>query len=338
VTTFLVPGTAGVPSQEVTTAPERPVATPAIDLLEGRRTLCRLRGDGPDRSMTEGEAGPDEDPRGADYTAFALTPFGTTLGAEIAGVDLGGPLDVDLRAELHRALLEWKVLVFRDQDLSSAAQRAFARHWGELETNPLLEQGEDPRVVRFTKGGEGPQTYENIWHADTTFRAEPAMGAVLRMVRTPPFGGDTMWADMAAAYDNLTDEVKDRIEGATATHDMVPGFVRFLDPERLARLQDTFPPVHHPVVRIHPETGRRTLFVNASFTTAIDGLDPAESDALLRHLFAQAHVPEYQVRVRWAPGSVVFWDNRATQHYAVGDYHPHPRVAERVAIAGGRPL
>ena len=299
----------------------RPTSTPAIDLLEGRRHLCRLPGDGPDR---------------CPYTAFELTPLGATLGAEIRGIELAAA-DAATRAEIHRALLEWKVLFFPDQHLGPTGQRVFARYWGELETNPLLEQGDDPAVVRFTKGGDGPQTYENIWHVDTSFRPKPAMGAVLRMVETPPHGGDTMWADMAAAYDNLTPEVRAGIDGAVAVHDMVPGFVRFLSEDLLARLQDVFPPVTHPVVRTHPETGRRTLFVNSAFTTRIEGLEPAESDALLRHLFAQAHVPEYQVRYRWAPGTVAFWDNRATQHYAVGDYHPHRRAAERVAIVGDRP-
>ena len=318
VTTILEPGSTPVGGS-------RPRATPAGDLLEGRRYLRRLPGDGPDRCRE-------------DYAAFTLRPLGVTLGAEIHGVDLARPLALELREEIHRALLEWKVLFFPDQHLTSAAQREFARSWGELETNPLLEQGEDASVVRFAKGGDGPQTYENIWHVDTSFRENPAMGAVLRMVQTPPVGGDTMWADMAAAYDNLSDEVRGRIDGAVAVHDMVPGFVRFLEPDRLARLQEDFPPVHHPVVRTHPETGRRTLFVNASFTTAIVGMEPMESDALLRHLCAQAHVPEYQVRYRWRPGTVAFWDNRATQHYAVGDYHPHPRVAERVAIVGDRPV
>ena len=296
----------------------RPHATPAIDLLEGRRTLRRLAGDGPDRP----------------FETFTLTPLGATLGAEISGVDLGRPLPEPVRDEVHRALLEWKVLFFRDQHLTSAAQRGFARLWGELETNPQLEQGDDASVTRFAKGGDGPQTYENIWHVDTSFRPEPGMGAVLRMVATPPRGGDTMWADMAAAYDNLSDAVKARIEGARAEHDMVPGFSRFLPAQRVAELADMFPPVTHPVVRIHPETGRRTLFVNAAFTTRIVGMDADESDALLRHLYAQAHVPEYQVRFRWTEGTVAFWDNRATQHYAVGDYHPHPRVAERVSIRG----
>jgi len=284
--------------------------------------LRRRAGDGPERP----------------WTKFEVVPLGVTLGAEIRGVDLTVPLAADVRDELHCALLEWKVLFFREQHLTSAQQQDFGRLWGELETNPLLEQGEDASVVRFAKGGGGPQTYENVWHVDTSFRPEPAMGAVLRMVATPPYGGDTLWADMAVAYDNLSDEVKARIEGARAVHDMVPGFSRFLVEDKLERLQDTFPPVTHPVVRTHPETGRRTLFVNGSFTTRVVGMERAESDALLRHLFAQAHVPEYQVRFGWEPGTVAFWDNRATQHYAVGDYHPHPRVAERVAIAGGRPF
>ncbi|WP_285597225.1 TauD/TfdA family dioxygenase [Actinomycetospora sp. NBRC 106378] len=300
----------------------RPRATPAIDLLEGRRSLRPLQGDGPERCRYEG---------------FALTPVGVTLGAEVRGVDLARPLDFALRIELNRALLDWKVLFFPDQHISSTEQRAFARQWGELETNPLLEAGEDPSVVRFAKGGDGPQTYENIWHVDTSFRPAPAMGAVLRMITTPPFGGDTLWADMAAAYDNLADEVRARIDDAVAVHDMVPGFARFLDADKLRRLEDTFPPVTHPVVRIHPETGRRTLFVNGAFTTRIVGMEQAESDALLRHLFAQAHTPEYQVRYRWTEGTVAFWDNRATQHYAVGDYGSHTRVAERVAILGGKP-
>lgn len=304
---------------ELETPVSRPRSTPAVDLLEGERVLRRLPGDGPDRP----------------YELVTVTPVGRTVGAEITGLDLSTVPGADLRAELHRALLEWKVLFFPGQQMTSVQQREFGLLWGGLETNPLLDAGDSADVVRF---GAGTKTYENIWHADTTFRSEPAMGAVLRMVQTPPFGGDTMWADMAVAYDNLSADVRARIDDAVAVHDMVPGFARFLDTEKLARLEDRFPPVTHPVVRTHPETGRRTLFVNSSFTTEIVGLAREESDALLRHLFAQAHVPEYQVRYRWAEGTVAFWDNRATQHYAVGDYHPHRRVAERVAIAGDQPF
>ncbi|MEU9556283.1 TauD/TfdA dioxygenase family protein [Streptomyces fumanus] len=271
------------------------------------------------------------------YELFRLVPLARTIGARIEGVDLSRPLTGALRAELDRALLEWKVLFFRAQHLTADRQRAFARHWGELETNPLLAAGSRADVVRFDKGDTANPTFENVWHTDVTFRERPALGAVLQLREVPPSGGDTLWADMAAAYDNLSREVKDRIDGAYAVHDFVPGFARFTPPERLAPFQEVFPPVEHPVVRTHPVTGRRTLFVNASFTTRIVGMDRDESDRLLRHLFQQAHVPEYQVRFRWGPGDIAFWDNRATQHYAVNDYGPHRRVAERVAIAGDRP-
>ncbi|MZE75457.1 TauD/TfdA family dioxygenase, partial [Streptomyces sp. SID5789] len=272
------------------------------------------------------------------YEHFEVVPQARTIGAEIRGVDLSRPLGATLREELNRALLEWKVLFFRAQHLTSGQQRDFAGHWGELETNPLLSAGASADVVRFDKGAGGAPTYENVWHTDVTFRERPALGAVLQLREVPPFGGDTMWADMAAAYDNLPPEVKERVDGARAVHDFIPGFARFYGPERLAPHQDLFPPVEHPVVRTHPETGRRMLFVNTSFTTRITGMDRAESDRLLRLLFQQAHVPEYQVRFRWQAGDVAFWDNRATQHYAVGDYGSERRVAERVAIAGDRPF
>ncbi|WP_328440875.1 TauD/TfdA family dioxygenase [Streptomyces sp. NBC_00444] len=300
----------------------REARVPEGGMYEGARTLRRL------------PEGWQERP----YQHLELVPQGCTIGAEVRGADLARPLDPALREELNRALLEWKVLFFRAQHLTSAQQRDFARNWGELETNPLLARGSSEDVVRFDKGGAATSTFENVWHADVTFRERPALGAVLQLREVPPFGGDTMWADMAAAYDNLPQDVKDHIDGATAVHDFIPGFARFYGPERLAPYQDEFPPVEHPVVRTHPETGRRLLFVNTSFTTRITGMEREESDRLLRYLCQQAHVPEYQVRFRWQPGDVAFWDNRATQHYAVNDYGSHRRVAERVAIAGDRPF
>ncbi|UJW34847.1 TauD/TfdA family dioxygenase [Saccharothrix sp. AJ9571] len=295
----------------------RPAHVPADGILEGPRVL------------NHGESRP--------YPLFSLMPLGPVIGAEIDGVDLGEPLTAELRAELNRALLEWKVLFFRDQDITSAQQRAFARNWGPLETNPFIPTGDSEQVTRFARGAAMPG-FENIWHTDVTFRPEPALGSVLRLIEVPPFGGDTMWADMAAAYDNLPEDVRARIDGLTAVHDFIPGFERFSDVDFLASQQAHFPPVEHPVVRTHPESGRRMLFVNQAFTTHIVGLEREESDRLLRLLFQQAHVPEFQVRFRWRPNSVAFWDNRATQHYAVNDYFPHPRVAERVAIAGDRPF
>ncbi|MFE0381058.1 TauD/TfdA dioxygenase family protein [Streptomyces inhibens] len=303
------------------TPPLRPHRVPADGLYEGPRLLRRTPDGWEDRP----------------YELFEVVPQAATLGAEIRGLDLSRPLSEGLRTELNRALLEWKVLFFRGQHLSSAAQREFACNWGELETNPLLAPGDSKDVVRFDKATGGVPTFENVWHTDVTFRERPALGAVLQLREVPPAGGDTMWADMAAAYDNLPMEIRALIDGAHAVHDYLPGFARFYSPAQLAPFQAEFPPVEHPVVRRHPETGRRMLFVNASFTTRIVGLTEAESDRLLRVLFQQAHVPEYQVRWRWQAGDIAFWDNRATQHYAVNDYGTHPRVAERVAIAGDRP-
>ncbi|MGW0828737.1 TauD/TfdA dioxygenase family protein [Streptomyces sp. NPDC002845] len=300
----------------------REARVPRDGIYEGERVLRRL------------PEGWEERP----YEHVELVPQGRTIGAEVRGIGLAQPLTDAVRAELNRALLEWKVLFFRGQRLTSGQQRDFARQWGELETNPLLARGSSEDVVRFDKGDGATPTFENVWHADVTFRERPALGAVLQLHEVPPFGGDTMWADMAVAYDNLPQEVKDRIDGARAVHDFIPGFARFHSPERLIPFQSDLPPVEHPVVRTHPETGRRMLFVNTSFTTRIVGMEQEESDRLLRYLTQQAHVPEYQVRFRWQPGDVAFWDNRATQHYAVNDYAPHRRVAERVAIAGDRPF
>ncbi|WP_413797286.1 TauD/TfdA dioxygenase family protein [Streptomyces iranensis] len=300
----------------------REATIPPDGMYEGARVLRRL------------PEGWEERP----YERFEIAPLGRVIGAEIRGLDLSRPLEPALREELNRALLEWKVLFFRAQHLTSEQQRGFARNWGELETNPLLAAGSSEDVVRFDKASGATPTFENIWHTDVTFRTRPALGAVLQLREVPPVGGDTMWADMAAAYDNLPTEVRERVDGATAVHDVIPGFVRFYGPERLAPFQEMFPPVEHPVVRTHPETGRRTLFVNTSFTTRITGMGREESDRLLSFLCRQAHVPEYQVRFHWQPGDIAFWDNRATQHYAVNDYAPHRRVAERVAIEGDRPF
>ncbi|KAA9150718.1 taurine dioxygenase [Amycolatopsis acidicola] len=299
----------------------RRTRVPAGGILEGPRVLRRL----------------PEDAEPRPYHLFGVRPLGRVIGAEIEGVDLARPLTPELREELNRALLEWKVIFFRDQDITAEQQRAFARHWGPLETNPFLPKGDSDEVTRFTRTAAMPG-FENVWHVDVTFRPNPALGSVLRLVRVPPVGGDTIWADMAAAYDNLPADVRRRLEGLRAVHDFVPGFERFSDNDFLASRQDEFPPVEHPVVRIHPETGRRTLFVNQSFTTHIVGMDRDESDELLRYLFVQAHVPEFQVRFHWTENAVAFWDNRATQHYAVNDYAPEVRIAERVAIAGDRPF
>ena len=285
-------------------------------------------------------------PEGFDtrpYERFALRPLSPTIGAEVDGVHLADPMDDELQAELRRALLEWKVLFFRDQDITRDQQRAFAQRWGDLEQHPFykyVQPGktqDEADVVRLAKDRVSPGV-ENEWHADITWHANPSFGAVLRAVEVPAVGGDTLWADAGAAYDGLPDDVRARIDTLVAVHDWRHTFGLAMPPALVEELSDAFPVVEHPVVRVHPETGRRTLFVNAIFTRHIVGLDEDESDALLSRLYAEMRRPEYQCRFRWTAGAVAFWDNRATQHYAASDYHPQPRVMDRVSIVGDRPV
>ncbi len=272
-----------------------------------------------------------------------VTPCGPVLGAEVAGFEASDVVDPDTAAVLRALLLRHKVLFFRDLDLTHEQHLALGRVWGVLEGHPVINHVPGyPEIldIRGSEGrvenAEGNRRFQRLdkWHTDVTFRAAPSMGAVLRARVLPPIGGDTLWADAAAAYDGLSDEIKARIEGRMATHDLLYDFGDRIAPERRAAMAAEFPAQHHPIVRIHPETGAKTLFVNASFTSRIDGIDDAESSALLRDLLDQFKVPEYQVRFRWTPNAVAVWDNRATQHYPVADYWPSSRRMERVTIAG----
>jgi taurine dioxygenase len=269
------------------------------------------------------------------YDSFTVSPLTPTIGAEIA-IDLRA-VDDAIHRDLHQALLDWKVLFFRDQRLSVEQHRDFGARWGELEVHPFLPEGDIPEVVRFEKS-DTSKGYENIWHSDVTWRQVPSMGSILRAREVPAVGGDTLWADMGAAYDGLSDDVKERIDGLTAIHDFALTFGLAYEGEELERLREQYPPAEHPVVRTHPETGRKTLFVNEIFTSHIVDMDATESDALLRELTKQSRIPEYQCRFRWSVDAIAFWDNRATQHYAVSDYWPSRRVMERVTVVGDRPF
>lgn len=274
-------------------------------------------------------------------TRFSLRPVTPLIGAVVDGVNLADPVDVELFTQLNQALLEWKVLFFRDQHITGEQQVAFAANWGPLEVHPFYgpatgTEASRPEVVRLEKD-ERVSGFENSWHTDVTWRVEPSLGSVLRAIEVPEVGGDTMWADMAAAYDRLTPQMKERLEGLRAVHDWYLSFGLVMDPAERDRLRAEFPPVEHPVVRTHPETGRKTLYVNRIFTQHIVGLEPDESAELLEFLYQQAIFGEYQCRWRWRPGDVAFWDNRATQHYAISDYSPARRVMERITICGDRP-
>ncbi|MBX3313408.1 MAG: TauD/TfdA family dioxygenase [Actinobacteria bacterium] len=271
------------------------------------------------------------------YERFELRPLTPTIGAEVVGVDLVA-MDDDTFAEVHRALLEWKVLFFRDAGLDPESHTALGARWGELESHPfLINRADLPTTVRFEKN-EALTGYENVWHSDVSWRAVPSLGSLLRAVEVPPTGGDTLWADMAAAYDCLDPALQERLDGLEAVHDWIDTFGMLMDPEERERTRENFPPSVHPVVRTHPETGRKTLYVNAIFTTGIVGLDPEEGDQLLEHLCRQADHPEYQCRWKWSVGDLAIWDNRATQHYATSDYSPQRRVMERVTVIGDRPF
>ncbi|MFF3615356.1 TauD/TfdA dioxygenase family protein [Streptomyces sp. NPDC002580] len=269
-----------------------------------------------------------------EYQHLGIRPLTPHIGAEIDGVDLSRPMGEDLAQELKQALLEWKVIFFRDQHaFDPQSQLALSGLWGKPEVNPFFPKGDTAGVSRLAKDAMAIGT-ENIWHSDHSFMAAPALGSILRAVEVPPAGGDTQWADMAAAYDNLSAKTQARIEGLTAVHDWVPSWGAMMTESQIAAFRDALPPVEHPVVVRHPRTGRKLLYVNEPFTTRIVGLSDSESRDLLDELVLQARIPEYQVRFRWHPGSVAIWDNIATQHYAINDYYPQRRVMERIAIAG----
>lgn len=273
-----------------------------------------------------------------DLTILPMTP---TIGAEVEGIDLSRPLDVRTVSALRRALLDWKVLFFRDQDITTEQHLAFARNFGDLEVHPFAPQKPGyPEVLAITHDANS-RGKENTWHSDVTWRLEPSLGSILRALEIPPVGGDTLFADMYAAYDGLKDEVKAKVEGKIAVHDFVnfrKGMrKRGVSEEEIAAFDRQYPKVEHPVIRTHPETGRKAIYVNAGFTQHIVGMEKAESDALLAHLYAQAAIPEYQCRFRWTPNAIAFWDNRASQHYAASDYFPAVRRMERVTVVGDRP-
>jgi taurine dioxygenase len=283
--------------------------------------------------------------------SIKVEPLTCSIGALLGNVDLGAASrDSATVAEIGALLLKHRVLFFRDQTMSRAEHVAFARHFGELEDHPVAgSDPENPGLVRIYKSPENPtDRYENSWHTDATWREKPPFGAVLRCVECPPVGGDTMWANMALAYERLPEHVKAQIAGLRARHSIEASFGAAMPIEKRLALKAQFPDAEHPVVRTHPDTGEKILFVNA-FTTHFTNFHTSErvrfgqdyapgASQLLQYLQAQASVPEFQVRWRWQPNSVAMWDNRATQHYAVMDYPPCVRKMERAGIVGDIPF
>ena len=277
-------------------------------------------------------------------TTLTIEPISPALGAVVSGIDLRQPLDDAQQQAIERALLQHQVLFFRDQPLSPAQQANFARRFGDLHIHPIYPSVPEQREVIVLDTAVTDVRDNAIWHTDVTFLETPALGAVLAAKQLPAYGGDTLWASGIAAFEALSKPLQQLLDGLTATHDIGKSFPqeRFGATDAdLARLEEARlknPPRSHPVIRTHPVTGRKALFVSDGFTTRINEVSAAESRALLDLLFAHFSRPEFSVRWRWQENDVAFWDNRVTQHYAVDDYRPQRRVMHRATILGDKPF
>jgi len=282
--------------------------------------------------------------------SIKIEPMTRSIGGLLENVSLSdASRDDALFAEIRALLLKHKVLFLHDQDITRAEHVAFARRFGDLEDHPVVGSDPDhPGLVRIYKGPDSRnEQYENAWHCDTTWRECPQFGAVLRCTESPAIGGDMLWANMVEAYARLPDYVKTQIANLKARHSIEASFGAAMPIEKRLALKAQYPDAEHPVVRTHPETGEKILFVNA-FTTHFTNFHTPQNvrfgqDAnpgaalLLNYLVSQAYVPEYQVRFRFRKNSVAIWDNRCTQHYAVQDFWPAVRNLERAGIIGDKP-
>lgn len=271
-----------------------------------------------------------------DTGTLDVRPMTPAIGAEILNIDLGASDIANSVPEIRAALLQYGVIFFRDQQLTQEQHISFARHFGELEIHPATPKDQpNPEVLHIAHGPKS-RGQENNWHSDVTWRECPSLGSILMAREVPDCGGDTLFANMHLAYERLSEQMQRFCEGLTAVHDIARVFAKRLNkaPEEL---HDKYPPMRHPVIRTHPETGERAIYVNNGFTSHIEGLSDKESRWLLEHLYATAADVEIQCRFRWRAGSIAFGDNRVCQHLAVSDYFPARRVMERVTIAGDRP-
>ena len=269
--------------------------------------------------------------------------IGKYLGAEVTGLDFTHPLEPSVVEALKQAHAEHEVLVFPDQKISSEDLKRFGRYFGDLSVHPFSTSAKEaPELIVYDNKEGNPPPPTDVWHTDETFRECPPMGTILCSKVIPEIGGDTCFASMTAAYDSLSDKMQQFVSGLEAMHDFIPFKSLFADTDegwrKLKDFESRFRPVTHPVVRVHPITGRKALFVNPQFTICIKGMEETESRMVLDRLYRQTSILELQYRHRWWPDMVVFWDNRSTQHAAVHDYYPQRRLMERVTVSGDRPF
>jgi len=268
------------------------------------------------------------------YSALTVKPVTVRIGAEISGIDLSQPLSNLQRQELNDALMEHQVIFFRDQQLDHDAHKALGRAFGDLVIHTGVKGLDDhPEIVAIHADGASKYVAGENWHSDLTCNEIPPMGSILYLPVVPEVGGDTMFASMYAAYDALSPRMKLYLEGLTAVHDGEHVYRPIVnDPTK------RFPCSEHPVIRTHPVTKKKAIFVNSSYTTQIVGVSKDESDGILNFLYKHCANPNFHVRFRWQPNSVAFWDNRCTQHLAVWDYFPQVRSGFRVTVAGEKPM
>jgi taurine dioxygenase len=273
--------------------------------------------------------------------AVTIEPMTAEIGAELRGLDLRVPLEPEQIAAVRAALLRHLVLVFRGQQLDERQHIAFARQFGEVHLPPVPTRHGGPPEVNVLDQVHPKGDGADLWHSDNSYIECPPMGSVLRAVRIPSVGGDTCFANMYAAYDSLSAAMRRYVEGLVAVHDVTASLTRAVARANadfdIDDMRRRLPPVEHPVVRTHPETGRQLLYVNAASTAYLKGVSERESETILAMLYDTAREPEVQCRVRWHEGDVVFFDNRCVQHYAVPDYVER-RVMHRVTVKGDRPF
>jgi taurine dioxygenase len=274
-------------------------------------------------------------------TAITIMPLNPVIGAELHGLDLRRELcDEDIR-EIQEALDRYQVVFFRDQDISAEQHLAFGRRFGELHVHPSVRgkpREQWTEIMPVHSDANTARIAGDKWHTDVSCDEKPPYASILHMTTVPESGGDTLFSSMYGAYEALSEPMKRLLTGLTATHDGAPNY-----DDRAKRSRETNPdrvnPVAvHPVIVTHPRTGKKTIYVNSTFTVRINELTQAESDAVLEMLFVHVARPEFQCRFRWQRYSVAFWDNRAAQHYAVWDYYPAVRTGQRVTIRGDRPV
>ena len=271
---------------------------------------------------------------GIEFQTIEVKPLTPTIGAEIFGVDLSRPLTDRQFSEIHATLLRHLVIFFRDQHLTIEQHKAFGRRFGELDIHPTTRMEGHPEIIEIKADEHSKYVAGEVWHSDVSCSPTPPMGSILYLHEVPANGGgDTLFVNMYRAYETLSAPVRALLDGLTAVHDGD----RVYRGRQGKKVSGDLPRAEHPVVRTHPETGRKALFVNPNFTSHIVGLSPLESDALLQMLFRHAERDDFKCRFKWQPCSIAFWDNRCTMHLAMWDYYPQRRYGHRVTIKGTKP-